>query len=185
MPDLRLELQDAREYVRQHYGLPDPQWRAEARENVYADNAFTDTTKHANERLALVFVKSGDNDDLRKYDFTHESTHLLNPVPRNKISYLEEAAAIVISMERPDYVNSTAFLALQHAKLKQPDNARYLEGYNDLMCLLKKFPDEFIKKLRGPNGRSLSTDIEPNDITKLVPRTDAIAERLCRKFYNA
>jgi hypothetical protein len=185
LPDLKLELQDARNYVHQRYGPPDPQWRAEARENDRANNAFTDTTTHANEHLAVVFVKSSDDDDLRKHDFTHESTHLLNPVPRSKISYLEEAAATVISMERLDYVNSKAFLAQQHAKLKEPDNAQYLEGYNDLMCLLKECPDEFIKKLRGPNGRSLSTDIEPNDITKLVPRTDAIAQRLCRKFYDA
>ena len=55
----------------------------------------------------------------------------------------------MISMERLDYVNSKAFLAQQHAKLKEPDNAQYLERYNDLMCLLKECPDEFIKSYAG------------------------------------
>lgn len=184
MPDLGLELQYARDYVHKRYGLPDPQWSAEARENDHANNAFTDTTTHANLRLALVFVKSGDNDDIRKQDFTHESTHLLNPVPCSEISYLEEAAATVISMERPDYIDPTALRTRKLAEMNQPNNARYLEGYNDLKCLLKKHPDELIKKLRGSEGRSLSTDIEPDDITKLVPGTHAIAQRLCKKFYK-
>lgn len=184
MPDLGLELQYARGYVHERYGLPDPQWRAEARENEYANNAFTDTTSHANQHLAVVFVKSGDNDDIRKFDFSHESTHLLNPVPYSEISYLEEAAATVISMERSDYIDPTALRNRKLAEMNQPQNARYFEGYKDLKCLLIKHPDEFIKKLRGSERRSLSTEIEPGDITKLVPGTDAIAQRLCRKFYG-
>jgi hypothetical protein len=86
VPDLQRELQSARNYVCERYGPADRQWRAEARENIQHNNAFTDTTTHADQRLALVFVKSGDEDDIRKHDFTHESTHLLNPVPCGEIS---------------------------------------------------------------------------------------------------
>ena len=184
--DLSLELQSARDYVHERYGLPDPEWSAEARENVYAKNAFTDTTTHANEHLALVFVRSSDDDDVRKHDFTHESTHLLNPVPCSEISYLEEAAAIVISMERADYISPADLRTRKLEEMKQEHNSRYLEAYDDLRCLLKKQkdPHEFIKKLRGSERRSLSTDVKPEDITKLVPGTDVIAQRLCRKFYK-
>jgi hypothetical protein len=147
-------------------------------------NAFTDTTKHADQHLALVFVRSADSDDIRKQDFTHESTHLLNPVPCSKISYLEEAAATVISIERSDYVDPTALRAQKLAEMNQQQNGRYLEGYNDLMCLLKQYRGGLIKTLRGSKNRSLSTDIEFDDITKLIPGTDAIAKRLCRKFYD-
>ena len=185
VPDLSLELQCARNYVHARYGPPDPQWRAEARDNDLFDNAFTDANKHAEEHLALVFVKSKDPDDTRKYDFTHESTHLLNPVPCNEVSYLEEGAATVISMERQDYINPTTFLELKRAEMRQTRNARYLEAYNDLMCLIKKYPGGLIKGLRGPKKCSLSTDIKPIDIIRLIPGSDAIAQRLCRKFYKS
>jgi hypothetical protein len=182
VPNLTLELQCARDYVHERYGLPDPQWCADAMDNVHHNNAFTDTTMHANEHRAIVFVKARDDADIRKYDFTHESTHLLNPVPCSEISYLEEAAATVISMQRLDYIDPTVLLTRKREEMKLLDNARHLEGYNDLMCLIKEYAGEFIKTLRGPERRSLSTDIKPNDITKLVPGTDAIAQRLCRKF---
>jgi hypothetical protein len=183
VPDLQRDLQSARNYVCERYGPADRQWRAEARDNIQHNNAFTDTTTHADQRLALVFVKSGDEDDITKHDFTHESTHLLNPVPLGEISYLEEAAATVISLERSDYIDATALRAGKCQEMQQLENARYREGYNDLMCLLKE-RRELINKLRGPEGRSLSTDIEPGHITKLVPGSCAIALRLCRKFYG-
>ncbi|HEX4410568.1 MAG TPA: hypothetical protein VH206_17490 [Xanthobacteraceae bacterium] len=182
MPDLASELQSAQTYVNERYGPPNAKWHAEARNNDLWPNAFTDTTKHAHEHRAVVFVRSSDDEDTRRFDFTHESVHLLNPVPTCKMSCLEEGAAVVISMERTDY-NSGVFVDQQLSKLRQPDQVGYLEAYLALKCLIKRYPDGLIRTLRGVQGRSLSTDICAIDITNLVPGTDKIAQRLCSKFY--
>lgn len=179
--ELKAALCDALVVVQQKYGTRDGTWTKDV---VADDKVFTDTATFKDARRAVVHMDPGfEHNDLR-LNLLHEAVHVLNPCDLDGISYLEEAAAVAISLD-PSTHGNAGFVSWVRCNLERderPKHKRYYSALQDLESLNVNVLD-FIKELRGAEGRSLSTSVTSADITNLARGHDDAATRLCEKFY--
>jgi hypothetical protein len=167
--------------VQELYGRRDETWTACV--DAHEGAAKADSKKYRSELRVVVAVNPCRGHDFLRFDLLHECTHVLNPwLDLKEVSYLEEAAAVAVSFS-PSGFEDLNFVAVQREGLRgDSEKKNYQEAITDLEKLTANCSD-LIKRLRGEKRLSLSTDINPEDITRLIPGSEIIASRLCRKFY--
>jgi hypothetical protein len=180
--ELKAALCNALVVVQQRYGIRDRTWT----EDVVSDgNVFTDSTTFKGTRKAVVHMDpSFEHNDLRQNSL-HEAVHVLNPCDRDDISYLEEAAAVAISLD-PSSHGNTDFVSWLRNKLAHDERPKHKRYYTALQYLESFNVNVFdlIKELRGSEGRSLSLQVTSTDINNIVRGHNDAAVRLCDKFYR-
>jgi hypothetical protein len=131
---LRAEFDKALLEVQAVYGDRDFSWTPLV--DRHNKNARTDTVRYRSEKGIVVAVPANSTGDELRFDLLHESVHVLNPwLVREDIAYLEEAAAVAISL---GLHGNEDFAARKRKELKNatdPERTAYREALCDLESL--------------------------------------------------
>jgi hypothetical protein len=177
---LKTAVDDALPLVKEKYGPAEADWTVE----VVADDKGRNFAARKNADTVRVQLDPDSDDDLLRMHALHECVHVLNPpeLDSNERSHLEEAAAVLISLD-PNVHGNPGWVEHQKQQLYsdgRPDQKQYADAAKALEKITDK-PLDLIRSLRGENGRSLTRDVTPAELISHEV-DEATAKWLCDRF---